>query len=79
MYNNLMVRPAESLFSMFAFIKNKIAQEVIEHIHVPLSVRVISMLKSGLFIANQNVRTRYLKCLNRGCKKAIRMNSLLEL
>ena len=67
MYNNSMVRLAESLFSMFAFIKKKIAQEVIEHIQLPLSVRVISVLKSGLFIANQNVRTRYLKWLNRGC------------
>lgn len=74
-----MVRLAESLFSMFGFIKNKIAQEVIEHIQLQLSVRVISVLKSGLFIASQNVRTRYLKCLNRGCQKAKRMNSLLEL
>lgn len=36
-----MVRLAESLFSMFAFIKKKIAQEVIEHIQLQLSVRVI--------------------------------------
>ena len=79
MYNNSMVRLTESLFSTFGFIKNKIAQEVIEHIQVQLSEHVISVLKSGLFFANQNVRTRYLKCLNRGCQKAKRMNSLLEL
>lgn len=33
-----MVRLAESLFSMFAFIKKKIAQEVIEHIHAITTV-----------------------------------------